>query len=120
NINVPAGSHQTVTQQVFIPGQDDGTFNFTATSDEPWVTISPSSGILPPSGVTLNVTFDPSELPNGTFTSTIIVTLNPLTATSNARTSVSAVIPLPISISVVTPVAPASKTSTPANALIIP
>jgi uncharacterized repeat protein (TIGR01451 family) len=118
NVNVPAGSTQLVVQQIFIPGQG-GTFNYTARADEPWLLITPPSGPFPPEGVTLTLTTDPSNLPNGTFTGTIIVTLAPL-ATGLAHTDVTPVVSVPVSISLVTPVTPVSNNTPPAGALIIP
>jgi uncharacterized repeat protein (TIGR01451 family) len=118
NVNIPAGSTQPVVQQIFIPGQG-GTFNYTARADEPWLSITPPAGIFPPEGITLTLTADPSNLPNGTFTGTIIVTLAPL-ATGLAHTDVTPVISLPVSISLVTPVTPVSNNTPPAGALIIP
>jgi uncharacterized repeat protein (TIGR01451 family) len=117
NVNVPAGSTQVVVQSVFIPGIPGGTFAFTASTDQPWMHVQPASGSLPPAGTTLQVLADPSDLPNGTFTGTLIV--NILTASgakaSNGGTSVS----VPVSISMVTPVSP-SKGSPTASSLIIP
>jgi uncharacterized repeat protein (TIGR01451 family) len=118
NINIPAGSTQPVVSQIFIPGQG-GTFNYTARADEPWLSIMPAAGILPPEGVTLTLTADPSNLPNGTFTGTIIVTLAPL-ASGLAHADVTPVISVPVSISLVTPVTPVSNGTPPAGALIIP
>jgi uncharacterized repeat protein (TIGR01451 family) len=118
NVNIPAGSTQPVVQQIFIPGQG-GTFNYTARADEPWLSITPPAGIFPPEGITLTLTADPSNLPNGTFTGTIIVTLAPL-ATGLAHTDVTPVISVPVSISLVTPVTPVSNNTPPAGALIIP
>lgn len=119
NSNVPAGSKTIVIQKVFIPGQPDGTYSYAATVDKPWMSINLPTGILTPSGITLGILADPSNLPNGTFTGTVIVTLSPL-ATSNARVQGTVTVSVPVSVSLVTPVTPTTKTSTAANALIIP
>jgi uncharacterized repeat protein (TIGR01451 family) len=117
--NVPVGSTLEVVQTVFIPGFPDGTFQYAATVDQPWLSVQPSTGALPPSGVTLQVVGDPTDLPNGTFTGTVIVTISSgsgARATANATTTVS----VPISINLVTPVKPGNSATPPANALIIP
>lgn len=119
NANVPAGSTVKVIQTVFIPGFADGTFQYAATVDQPWLSVQPSSGTLTPAGVTLQVVGDPTDLPNGTFTGTVIVTISSGSSgakTSNATTTVS----VPISISLVTPIKPGNNSAPPANALIIP
>jgi len=120
NINVPAGSTTKVTQQIFVPGQPTGSFNFTANVDEPWISVSPQSGLLPPSGVTLTLTTDPSNLPNGTFTATVIVSITPIGLSGRATPSVTTVVNIPVSISLVTPVTPTTNGNLPAGALVIP
>jgi hypothetical protein len=110
---VPLGSTTPVQFQVFIPGSgsatttlDDATF--TATTDKPYLSVSPSSGTLPPQGTTVTVTANPSGLQPGANTGTLQVT-------SAGKTS-----SVPLSISLVTPVQPGTKTVPPPNALIIP
>ena len=119
-VNVPAGSKEVVVQEVFIPGEPGGGFiTFTASVDKPWMTVRPQSGILPPDGVTLEVIADPANLPNGTFTGTVIVVINnPSTARAqgNGTTTRS----VPVSVSLVTPVSPTGQELPPDNALIIP
>src|SRR5207247_11151330 len=61
NINVPVGSNRVVVQIIHIPGFPDGSFPFTATVDKPWLQVSPASGILPPDGIDLTVTADPTR-----------------------------------------------------------
>lgn len=117
NANVPAGSTQVVLQKVFVPGIPGGTFPFTATTDKPWLTVSPSSGLLPPSGITLDVLADPTTLPNGTFTGTIILNVGGAGA---GKVPNAVAVSVPVSVSLVTPVTSVSKKVTPANALIIP
>jgi uncharacterized repeat protein (TIGR01451 family) len=119
NVNVPFGSNTKVVQQIFIPGQG-GTFNFSATADQTWLTVTPSSGLLPADGITLQVTADPANLANGTFTGTIIVVLTPIGATGRAANEVTTVVNVPVSVSLVTPVTPTTNSALPAGALIIP
>ena len=109
---VPLGSTTPVKFTVFIPGSNapgalaDGTF--TASTDKSYLSVSPSSGTLPPTGTTVTVTANPTGLQAGANTGSLQVTSN------NTTTSV------PISISLVTPVQPGTKTTPPANALVIP
>jgi len=119
NVNVPFGSNTKVVQQIFIPGQR-ATFNFSAITDQTWLTVTPSNGLLPADGITLQVTADPANLPNGTFTGTVIVTLSPVGATGRAATEVTTVVNVPVSVSLVTPVTPSTNSALPAGALIIP
>jgi large repetitive protein len=119
SINVPAGSTQIVVQKVHFDGFPDGTFPFTASVDKPWLTVTPSSGFLPPSGIDFEITADPTTLPNGTATGTLFVTIG--TASSGSRVAPNATSSaVPISINLVTPVSPGSKASASANSLIIP
>jgi uncharacterized repeat protein (TIGR01451 family) len=117
NINVPFGSQQSVSEQIFVPGIAGGSYPFTASVDQPWLQVTPTSGLLTPAGVTLTVTANPSSLENGTNTGTVILTLGSgKTGSVNASTSVS----VPVSISLVTPITPGARSTPPANALIIP
>jgi hypothetical protein len=120
NANVPVGSKLIVVQQVFIPGIAGGTFPFTATVDKPWLTVQPSSGSLPPSGVTLQVFADPTDLPNGTFTGTVTVVINNIGGSGAKAANGSTSVGVPVSISLVTPIKPGSSAAPPANALVIP
>jgi uncharacterized repeat protein (TIGR01451 family) len=119
DINVPAGSMELIVHDVFVPGQPGETLFFNASSDRPWMTVTPASGVITPSGITLRVTADPKMLPNGTFTASIIVTFSEtsggLRANANTKTTI------PLSINLVTPVSPvASKDSTSQYAMVIP
>ncbi|MEA2569847.1 MAG: hypothetical protein QOI24_1848 [Acidobacteriota bacterium] len=120
NANVPAGSKRIVVQQVFVPGFPDGSFPFTATVDKPWLTVTPSSGILPPQGITLNVTADPANLPNGTFTGTVLVNIITPNNSGGIASRANRALNIPVSVSLVTPVLPQPKTEPYAASLIIP
>lgn len=118
-VNVPAGNKNLVVVQVFVPG-DSVQENFVATSDRPWVVrIDPSSGILPPEGITLNVTIDPSQLPNGTFTATVLVSTSPVNGSSRLVTNGSNK-SVPVSINLVTPVVPVNPNAPTADSIFIP
>ncbi len=120
--NIPAGSDQVLVQQVFVPGEPNQTLFFTATTDRPWLTVVPSTGVLPPGGVTLDVKADSKNLPNGTFTASLFITVTSPTATTQGGFTASATAPkvVPVSVNLVTPVSPvANKPAPAAEALII-
>jgi uncharacterized repeat protein (TIGR01451 family) len=115
---VDINNKHVVVQTVFIPGQGTA-LAFTASTDEPWLTVTPSSGILPAAGLTLSVFADPADLPNGTFTATIILTF-PGSPAKVGSLDTKPPVTVPVSISVVTPVSPSTITTPSANSLIIP
>ncbi len=115
---VDINNKHVVVQTVFIPGQGSA-IAFTASTDEPWLTVTPSSGILPAAGLTLSVSADPADLPNGTFTATIILTF-PGTPAKIGSLDTKPPVNVPVSISVVTPVSPTTISTPSANSLIIP
>ncbi len=129
-VTVPIGTTQPVPIRVFIPGSGStgpaalADPTFVATTDKPYLTVSPSTGTIPPQGMTLTVTASPGSLAAGASTGTLKVTTT-TTPSSTSRTS--DVTPsggtttnVPVTVSIVTPVAPEGKTMPPPNALIIP
>jgi uncharacterized repeat protein (TIGR01451 family) len=117
---VPAGSTNPIVEQVFIPGIGGGSFTFIATTDRPWLTVSPPTGVLPIDGITLDVTADPANLPNGTFTATVIVSITQVGAAKVGSNAAAAVVSVPVSINLVTPVTSGPGSSPQSNSLIIP
>jgi hypothetical protein len=112
---IPFGTKQPVSIPVFIPFPG-GTGpapaadpTYVASTDKGFLSVTPPSGTIPPGGTTVTVTADPGALPAGGSTGTLKVTTNGTTTTNT-----------PISISLVTPVAPGSRTLPPPNALVIP
>lgn len=121
-LTAPLGSTRTIIQTLLVPGVPGTTLNFSSSTDEPWLSVAPPSGILPPEGVTLAVIADPANLRNGTVTGTVIVTT---TNTSSGKSPIQAaasapIINVPISLNIVTPVTAVSKIAADANALVIP
>jgi hypothetical protein len=121
-----AGRTRAVIQKLFLPGSAAAA-SFTATVDEPWLSVAPSSGTIPAEGITLIVSADPSTLPVGTNTGTVLVTTSAAangTSTGAGRKTGAAGAPpsssVPVSISVVTPVSPTSRNSPLPESLIIP
>ncbi|HYK01729.1 MAG TPA: hypothetical protein VE974_08235 [Thermoanaerobaculia bacterium] len=94
--------------------------SFTATSKEPWITVVPSSGVVPPGGLMLVVTANTNGLPLGTSLSAIRITLDtPASAGSVGTNATTLVLPV-VGISKATPVNPTAKSAPPPDALIIP
>ena len=111
---------------LFIPGfgsSDKVTphaASYTVVSSEEWLVPSPASGELPPGGTTVLLTATITDLLVGSTSATLTITRDDGLGAGRAPmgTSVSAV---PVSVSLVAPVTPLGKQSTPpANALIIP
>jgi hypothetical protein len=61
------GSPSTSPQQLTISNSGTGSFDWTITSDQGWLQISPTSGSAPPS-TNVNVSADLTGLPLGTYT----------------------------------------------------
>jgi uncharacterized repeat protein (TIGR01451 family) len=121
NVSVPVGNKALVQIPVHIPGFPGQTLPFTASLDnKPWlIRVEPSSGALPPEGIDLIVFADPTGLPNGTFTGTVILlvtTPGSGSITNQGVTKVNA----PVSISLVTPVTPKPAGAPTASSLIVP
>ncbi len=117
--NIPVGSQAVINHKIFIPGDPNATLFFTARTDREWLTVTPANGALPPQGVLLDVTIEPGELPNGTFTATVIVEINP--AAGSRLTAHGTTVSKPVSVNLVTPVTPiSSKTGPSQYSLIIP
>ncbi|MGA7614602.1 MAG: hypothetical protein WBX15_05410 [Thermoanaerobaculia bacterium] len=118
------GEQEKITQKIFLPGSGSSGKNadsatFTATSDDPWLSISPSSGTIPPEGATLTISMDPRRLDPGANTSTVNITT--ASAKSGAISAMDGgTTTIPISLSLVTPATPSGKTAPTAESIIIP
>jgi uncharacterized repeat protein (TIGR01451 family) len=128
NGSTPADNPQPTHYQLHLGGGTNGTSikattgdTFTATTNQPWLTVTPSSGTVAPEGTTLNVTANTNGLPVGTSTAAVNVTFGsssgssrfaPLGTTPPATTTVS--------VNLVQPVSPTAKNAPPPDALIIP
>src|SRR5205085_305440 len=117
NGSTEAGTTSKVVTKVFLPGSTTP-LQFSAHGDKPWITVTPSSGTLPTTGITLTVTADPGPLNLGTNTGTIIVSYTG--ATSNRSTPFVTAINVPVSVSLVTPVTTGGKNTPPPDSLIVP
>jgi Putative Ig domain len=113
------GVQGDVVQSITIPATFAGqTFN--ATADKPWITIAPSSGVVPQGGLTLTVTSDSDELNVGTNRASVKITYSTPSTNHRIETNGGTTSSVPISISLVTPVTPDTKASPPPDSLIIP
>lgn len=112
---------QTLMLAPFAVGPEPPPVAFSATTDKPWLTVSPSSGTIPATGLTLTVMADPKALNVGTTHGTVRVTYT--STGGSGRIETNATTPpakIPISISLVTPVVPDTKATPPPESLIIP
>lgn len=121
NIPVPSGSTQPVTFPIHVNGLPGVSTSFIATVDKPWLAVTPSSGLMPPEGVTFTISADPSSLQDGTWTGTIVIVFGtsgvsgkPQALDTAPRTSI------PVSISLTTPVSPGTQTAPASTAVVIP
>ena len=110
------GVSNGVVQKIVLAPQNPPT-TFSARSDKPYITVTPSSGPIGADGATLTVTFDPAALALGTNTGTIIVTYGTSgKIAANGASSGS----VPVSVSLVTPVSPGGKNTPLPDSLIVP
>lgn len=115
-VSASFGAQDAVVQKVRIPGTG-APQAFTARTDQPWLTVTPASGTIPPDGIDLTLTANPRHLPVGTSTGTILLDYpasGPIAVSGTGPATV------PVSISLVTPVTPNPGTSPTQNSLIIP
>lgn len=122
NVNVPDGSTRPVTFQLFVPGIEGGSRAFVASVDKPWLAVTPTNGIVPPEGINLLISADPTELKNGTWTGTVLVIYGSVgVASTQLHASASSTSKsFPVSISLVTPVTPVTTAQASASAVVIP
>jgi hypothetical protein len=92
--------------------------SFIVTVKEPWLTVAPSSGVVAAGGTPLVVTADTTDLPLGTSLGSVQIALTS-SARGVATNATTFKIPT-MSVSKVTPVTPAPKSTPPPDALIIP
>ncbi|HEX6176979.1 MAG TPA: hypothetical protein VF057_01370, partial [Thermoanaerobaculia bacterium] len=112
------GSHATVDQVIAIGSEFAGQ-SFTATPLQTWITIEPSSGIVPAGGIDLIARADITSLPLGTSVAGVQIAFGaPQSGRMGAHGSGS--VNTSISVNLVTPVTPTPKSAPGPDALIIP
>jgi uncharacterized repeat protein (TIGR01451 family) len=134
NGSTPADNPQTTHYEIHLGNGTNGAAakgaiaaaagdTFNATTNQPWLTVSPSTGTVAPEGTTLNVTAKTDGLPVGTSSGAVNVTFGSATGSSHGR-----IAPLgdkppattTVSVNLVQPVSPTTKNGPPPDALIIP
>ena len=115
---VPAGTTQQITQNIQFSGLTPNA-QFTATVDEPFLSVTPASGTVPANGtLTVTVKANPAGLPDGASTATVTVKLpngKGQIAPNDSRTTSTTV-----SVSLTQPVTSTPKGFPPNDALIVP
>ncbi|HEX3583655.1 MAG TPA: hypothetical protein VH087_17945 [Thermoanaerobaculia bacterium] len=129
HVSAEFGGTNPVTQTIFLKGQSSPV-TFSATANKPWITITPSSGTLPTTGTTLTVTADPKQLNLGTNTGTITIAYvgassvpggaSPMASPMASTMASVGLTPIPLSVSLVTPVSLGGNTAPTPDTLIIP
>ncbi|HYU27386.1 MAG TPA: hypothetical protein VEO74_19395, partial [Thermoanaerobaculia bacterium] len=114
NAAAPADDPQPVSYTLTIPTQPGQPFS--ASANEPWVTVTPASGVTTSDTLVLTVSANTDGLPVGTSTAAISVLFgSPSRVGANGSSSSTTV-----NVNLVQPVSPGSKNTPPPDALIIP
>jgi uncharacterized repeat protein (TIGR01451 family) len=108
------------TKQTIVLGPELGGQNFVARPDQPWLSVSPSSGVVPTEGITLIVTAHLSSLPPGTSLGGVIVTLTTPSTGERVAAEATTFKPSTVKVTLVPPVTPSPTSTPPPDALIIP
>ena len=103
----------------YVLGAEYAGQSFTALSKQPWLSVTPSSGVVAADGTTLTIVAGTNGLPVGTTLGAVSITLN-ASAGRGVAANDATVLSTSFSISLVTPVTPTTKTTPPPDALIIP
>ncbi|HSY49460.1 MAG TPA: LamG-like jellyroll fold domain-containing protein [Thermoanaerobaculia bacterium] len=135
NGSTPADNPQTTNYEIHIGGGTAGSAahkgtiaaaageTFTATTNQPWLTVSPSSGTVPPEGMTLTVTATTNGLPVGTSSGGVTISFGSSTGSQHGNVTGLGTTPpatTTVSVNLVQPVSPTAKSAPPPDALIIP
>jgi uncharacterized repeat protein (TIGR01451 family) len=120
NIPVPAGSKTAVSFPIHVPGLPTITTSFFATVDKPWLSVTPSSGVMPPEGLNFTVSADPGTLSDGTWTGTVIIVYGASGVSGKQALDATPKTSIPVSISLTSPVSPGTLTGPAATAVVIP
>jgi hypothetical protein len=108
------GNTGRLVQTVFVAGGSTSQ-SFTASTSQSWMSVSPTSGSLPPEGTNLTVTADLSQLPPGASTGQIVISTG-----AAGRSTFEGSSSVPVTVSLVAPVTSATKSSVKPESIIIP
>jgi hypothetical protein len=132
NGSTPADNPQTTHYEIHIGGTNSNATHkgaiiaaagdsFTATTNQPWLTVSPSSGTVGAGGTTLNVIAQTDGLPVGTSSGAVSVAIGTASGAGNRATlDTKPASNTTVSVNLVQPVSPIAKSGPPPDALIIP
>jgi uncharacterized repeat protein (TIGR01451 family) len=133
NGSTPADNPQTTHYEIHIGGTSGNATHkgaiaaatgdsFVATTNQPWLTVSPSSGTVATEGTTLNVTAKTDGLPVGTSSGAVNVAFGSSSSGASNRTTLDTkpASSTTVSVNLVQPVSPTAKSGPPPDALIIP
>ena len=114
DIVVPVESTTPVSISVFVPGTGTDT-PFTIETTIDWLTVIPSSGILPAAGMTFEVVGDVTQMQLGSNTGSFTVVFGNSAKTGSGTNGTTK----PVTVSLVTPVSTAKKSTPSENSLIL-
>ena len=103
----------------FLLGAQYAGQSFTAVARQPWLSVTPATGVVAPGGTTLTVVATTAGLPVGTSLGGLTVTLSS-PAVGGVASHNTTVISPNFSVGMVTPVTPSANDTPPPDALIIP
>lgn len=119
-------TRRVLKEEILVPGFGDaGEGTFSITSDKPWLTVFPQSGVLSSGGTSVQATIDVDEIDAGAHTASVQLTRTPRAASDahgakpspNATASIGV---LPVNVNIVTPVDPGARPAPTADTLIVP
>ena len=116
---LPSDQAQNITYTIQLDPALGGQ-SFVATVNEPWLTVTPSTGIIPGGGLTLTVTANTKGLPLGTSLGGVTISTTPAASSTRATTKGTTTTTTTVSVSLVQPVQPKPNSAPPPDALIIP
>src|SRR5205085_2650949 len=128
NGSTPADNPQATHYQILVGGPNGNIAaaegaTFSATTNVPWLSVTPSTGTVPAGGITLNVTADPKGLPIGTNTGAVEVSFAASSSAAGKRVAPRDGTPpttTTVSVNLTAPVTSTAKSGPPPDALIIP
>src|SRR5205085_8406224 len=116
---LPSDQAQNITYTIQVDPALGGQ-SFVATVNEPWLTVTPSTGIIPGGGLTLTVVAKTNGLPLGTSLGGVRISTTPAASSTRATPKGTTTTTTTVSVSLVQPLQPKPNSAPPPDALIIP